>query len=73
MNTFIVALAIDGGSPERPPELHLWAVRTTSQDIARQRVVDQITNVPITAVAVRCLNDFHHNALGMEDEFIKAI
>lgn len=73
MNTFIVALAIDSGSPGRPPELLLWAVRTTSREAAQQRIVDQIKGVPILAVTVSSLDDYHHNALNMADDFVKTI
>ena len=73
MNTYIVATVVAAGVIGGPPQINMWAVRTSSRDKAAEMIRSTITGIEILNIAVGSLDDAGKNALEMQDDFIKSI
>ncbi|MDE3748608.1 hypothetical protein [Methylobacterium radiotolerans] len=73
MNTYIVATVVAAGVNGGPPQINLWAVRTSSRDKAAEMIRSTITGIEILNIAVSSLDDAGKNALNLPDDYMKAI
>lgn len=73
MNTYIVATAVAAGESGGPPQLNMWAVRTSSREKAESMIRSTITSIEILSILVSGLGDAGANVLSMPDDYMKSI
>jgi hypothetical protein len=73
MNTFIVSTVLATGNPAHPPQVDIWAVRTSNSAQAQSMVLTKLGSLEPIAMGARSLNDAAKNVLQMADDEIRTL